>query len=231
MEPMIGEPKPIRDVQHPLKPELVPPRKMPKRRFNTPAGKIAFVHAIAHIEFNAIHLAWDILYRFRNMPPAFYENWLYVAHDEKRHFCLLQDHLKKLGSEYGQLPAHEGLWSMAVKTSDDLIARLALVPRYLEARGLDVTPGMLDKLYAIQDLETAAILEIILSDEVTHVKYGTHWFHYACQQARFEPDETYFKQLDLFMQGQLKGPLNRPLRKKAGFSEQELDRLQQRIRA
>lgn len=231
MRPPSSAPRTIDEVAMPDAPRRVAPKELPKRRMNTPEGKIALVHAVAHIEFNAIHLAWDILYRFRDMPAAFYENWLQVAHDEKRHFCLLRDHLRRLGSDYGALPAHGGLWGMAEKTADDLIARLALVPRYLEARGLDVTPAMLEKFYAAGDLESAAILEIILHDEVSHVQFGTIWFHHACAEANFCPDETYFDQLDRFMTGRLQGPLNRPLRKEAGFSEQELDRLEDRIRA
>ena len=214
--------KSIEFVCFPEKPPCVAPRDLPRRRLGTEAGKRSFIHAIAHIEFNAIKLALDIAYRFKEMPEQFYKDWVYVANDECKHFQLLCNHLKHYGCEYGDDPSHDGLWSMAVKTENDLVARLSLVPRYLEARGLDVTPAMLDKLYAQKDTATAEILEIILEDEVTHVEYGTKWLDFVCQRDGIEREEVFFEHVEHFLKGQILGPFNKPLRRRAGFTESEL---------
>jgi uncharacterized ferritin-like protein (DUF455 family)/adenine/guanine phosphoribosyltransferase-like PRPP-binding protein len=163
-------PEPVRMPGRPARPALVHPRALPRRGFGTREGLAAFIHAVAHIEFNAIDLAWDAAYRFRGLPPEFYADWIGVAHDEARHFALLRERLQQLGYDYGDFDAHNGLWEMAEKTAHDGLARMALVPRVLEARGLDVTPGMIAKLRSLGDTATVAILELILREEVAHVR-------------------------------------------------------------
>jgi len=218
--------KPIELVCFPDKPLCVAPRDLPRRRLGTEAGKRSFIHAIAHIEFNAIKLALDIAYRFKGMPEQFYMDWVYVANDECKHFQLLCNHLAHYDCKYGDNPSHDGLWSMAVKTENDLVARLSLVPRYLEARGLDVTPAMLDKLYAQKDTATAEILEVVLEDEVTHVEYGTKWLDFVCQRDGIEREGVFFENVEHFLKGQILGPFNKPLRRRAGFTESELSELE-----
>ncbi|HIL93383.1 MAG TPA: ferritin-like domain-containing protein [Cycloclasticus sp.] len=218
--------KPIEAVCFPDKPLCVPHKELPRRRLGSQAGKRSFIHAIAHIEFNAIKLALDIAYRFKGMPEQFYLDWVYVANDECKHFSMLCDHLKQYDCRYGDLPSHDGLWSMAVKTNNDLVARLSLVPRYLEARGLDVTPGMLDKLNAQNDTASAAILQVILEDEVTHVAHGTKWLEYVCKQKGIEREAAFFENIELYLKGQILGPFNKPLRLRAGFTESELEKLE-----
>lgn len=227
VEPFDRVIEPIDLVAFPEKPLCVHPRELPRRRLGSEAGKRSFIHAIAHIEFNAIKLALDIAYRFKGMPAQFYKDWLYVANDECKHFKLLCDHLATYGCEYGDIPSHDGLWSMAVKTEHDIVARLSLVPRYLEARGLDVTPAMLDKLYAQKDMASAAVLEVILEDEVTHVEYGTKWLDFVCDQQGIQRQEVFFEHIEHYLKGQILGPFNRPLRLRAGFTENELNQLEQ----
>jgi uncharacterized ferritin-like protein (DUF455 family) len=217
---------PINQVAFPNKPICVPQRDLPRRRLGSEAGKRSFIHAIAHIEFNAIKLALDIAYRFKGMPKQFYVDWLYVANDECKHFELLCEHLKNYDCEYGDIPSHDGLWGMAVKTEHDLVARLSLVPRYLEARGLDVTPAMLDKLYAQKDTASAAVLEVILEDEVTHVEYGSKWLNIVCEEQQIDRESIFFENVDHYLKGQILGPFNRPLRLRAGFTESELAELE-----
>ncbi len=219
--------RPISEVCFPDKPLCVSPRDLPRRRLGSEAGKRSFIHAIAHIEFNAIKLALDIAYRYQNLPEQFYIDWLYVANDECKHFELLCQHLKNYDCEYGDLPSHDGLWSMAVKTEHDLLARLSLVPRYLEARGLDVTPGMLEKLYAQKDMASAAVLEVIVEDEVTHVAYGTKWLDYVCEKEGLDREGVFFEHVESYLKGQILGPFNRPLRIRAGFTNDEMDKLEQ----
>ncbi|WP_045226828.1 ferritin-like domain-containing protein [Methyloterricola oryzae] len=221
----VGEPLPIASACFPEKPSRVNPRELPRRRLNSLEGRIALLHAVAHIEFTAIQLAWDHLYRFRGLPEAYYRDWLGVAEEEARHFQLLRERLRALGADYGDLPAHGGLWDLAVETAYDVAARMALVPRFMEARGLDVTPGMIEKLRETGDMESVAALEIILRDEVRHVALGTQWFHWICAQRGIEPEDTYFGLIDRHMKGQARGPFNTDLRRRAGFSEQELARL------
>ena len=169
----------------------------------------------------------DIAYRFKGMPEQFYKDWLYVANDECKHFKLLCKHLSTFDCKYGDIPSHDGLWSMAVKTEHDLVARLSLVPRYLEARGLDVTPAMLVKLYAQKDMASAAVLEVILEDEVTHVEYGTKWLDFVCDKQGIQRHEVFFENIEHYLKGQILGPFNRPLRLRAGFTENELNQLEQ----
>lgn len=212
----------------PQRPELVHPAKLKKRGLGKPAGRAALIHAIAHIEFNAINLGLDAAYRFRDMPPAFYADWLRVAADESRHFELLNNRLAEYGHSYGDFDAHNGLWEMAVKTGHDVMVRMALVPRVLEARGLDVTPGMIEKLRQAGDDDTAAVFEIILEEEVPHVEIGTRWFRYCAEPRGLDPDTTFFRLLDEYMNGGPPGPYNIPARREARFSEWELDTLQTR---
>ncbi len=207
----------------PKYPKLLDPRKMPRRKITTIKGQIAFFHALAHIEFMAIYLAWDMVYRFRDMPEQFYRDWLNVAHEEALHFAMLRNHLQKLGSDYGDLPAHRGLWDVAVDSADDVLVRLALVPRYMEAHGLDVSPAMINKFTALGDSESVQILTRILKDEIGHVERGSFWFNYVCAQ-RGHDSESMYKQLVVDrLNGNPHGTLNRELRKQAGFSDSELD--------
>ncbi|MGD9410059.1 MAG: ferritin-like domain-containing protein, partial [Thiohalocapsa sp.] len=166
----------------PTRPELVAPRDLPKRGLDVPEGRAALVHAVAHIEFNAINLAWDAVQRFPAMPAAFALDWARVADDEARHFAMLRQRLRELGYDYGDFPAHDGLWQMAEATAGDALARMALVPRVLEARGLDVTPGMIARLERVGDEATAACLQVILREEVEHVAIGSRWFRWLCEQ-------------------------------------------------
>ena len=221
---------PISHVQFPGKPSLLPPRLMPNRKINAPGGVAALFHAIAHIEFVAIYLAWDILYRFRGLPNQFYQDWLRIADEEAQHFELIRSHLKNLGLDYGDLPAHSGLWDHAKDTADDLLARLALVPRCMEARGLDVTPGMIAKFEQLGDQASVALLTRILTDEIGHVERGSYWFNNICQQRGFEPQAKYRQLLKQYYQGgKPKGPFNREMRIIAGFSNAELDWLEDSI--
>ncbi|WP_052338444.1 ferritin-like domain-containing protein [Luteimonas huabeiensis] len=218
-------PEPIRMPGRPPRPRLVHPRELPRRGLGTPEGRAAFVHAIAHIELNAIDLAWDAVYRFRGLPDAFYADWAAIADDEARHFVLLRDRLRALGRDYGDFDAHNGLWEMCEKTAHDGLARMALVPRVLEARGLDVTPGMIVKLRAQGDDETADILEVILAEEVAHVAAGSRWFRWYCAQRGIAPEPRFRELLAEYARTVLHGPFNLDARAAAGFSAEELDAL------
>ncbi|WP_108471383.1 ferritin-like domain-containing protein [Rhodanobacter thiooxydans] len=224
-DPASPPPEPIGPPGRPAKPQLVNARQLPQRGLGSEAGRVALVHAVAHIEFNAINLAWDAVYRFRGMPADYYRDWASCAHDEARHFALLSDRLAELGHAYGDFDAHDGLWAMAEKTADSDTARMALVPRVLEARGLDVTPGMIERLRGLGDERTVAILEVILREEVAHVAAGTRWYLYCCERDNLDPIETFFTLLRDYMGVSLRGPFNRPARLEAGFVEEELDRL------
>jgi len=214
---------PIGAAGHPNRPELVEPSKVRRRRLGSEAGRAALVHAITHIEFNAINLALDAVYRFRDMPQQFYIDWMSVAADEARHFELLSTRLQSLGFSYGDFPAHNGLWEMAQRTADDCLKRMALVPRVLEARGLDVTPGMIERLKTVGDDETVRILRIILDEEVRHVEIGSYWFHNCCDQRGLESESTFLELLKEYFSGSLRGPFNIPARMKAGFTQREMD--------
>jgi len=206
----------------PAKPELVHPGKVPKRSFHTRKGLLSLAHAIAHIEFNAINLALDAVYRFRDMPDAFYTDWLRVAAEEARHFALLENYLRTHGSYYGAMAAHNGLWEMALKTDHDVLVRMALVPRVLEARGLDVTPGMIVKLRAVNEQGLVDILEVIHREEIGHVLAGTRWLNYVCAQRGLLPAETFMRLLHEYMQSAQRGPFDETSRLQAGFTEEEL---------
>ena len=211
--------------EHPL---LLPPRDMPKRKLNSLAGKIAFFHALAHIEFIAIYLAWDILYRFRNLPEQFYQDWLKIADEEAQHYQLIRAHLQAMGSDYGALPAHRGLWDHAEDTAEDILARLAIVPRCMEARGLDVTPQMINKFEQQRDSKSVQLLTRILNDEIGHVEIGSYWFKVLCKEKGLDPEKHYKKMITKFYIGKPKGPFNRELRIIAGFSNAEIDWLEEK---
>jgi uncharacterized ferritin-like protein (DUF455 family) len=197
---------------------------MPKRKLGTPAGVAAFFHAIAHVEFVAIYLAWDIVYRFRDLPEEFYRDWLRVADEEAQHFELLRAKLQTFGVDYGDLPAHSGLWDLAQDTAHDILVRLALVPRCMEAHGLDVTPPLIEKFKQLGDNDAVAILTRILTDEVGHVALGSKWFKFLCVQQNLDVESQYQTLLLTYYKGgMLKGGFNRALRLTAGFSETELD--------
>jgi uncharacterized ferritin-like protein (DUF455 family) len=209
----------------PARPELVEPRHVTARGPATLAGRAALVHAIAHIEFTAINLALDHLCRFREMPRTYYGDWLAVAADEARHFAMLAAHLSGMGYAYGDFPAHDGLWQMAEKTAHDLLGRMALVPRTLEARGLDATPGVQKKLEVAGDIAAARLLDTILADEIGHVAIGDRWFRHLCAQRGLDPEPTYRKLLVEYDAPRLRPPLNIEARLAAGFSAEELKTL------
>ncbi|ENP55096.1 hypothetical protein C072_00835 [Brucella abortus 863/67] len=204
----------------PEKPELVPPRMLKKRSLNTEHGRIALMHALAHIELNAIDLALDIVARFavKPIPRSFFDGWMKVADDEARHFTLLRNRLKSLGADYGDMPGHDGLWQSAHQTRNDLEARLAVVPLILEARGLDVTPSLLEKMIETGDHETAAILNIIYNDEKTHVAVGAKWFRFFCARNRIDPAARFRELVRANFRGELKPPFNKLARAEAGLT-------------
>ncbi|MBT8120200.1 MAG: ferritin-like domain-containing protein [Gammaproteobacteria bacterium] len=209
----------------PEKPELVDARDVPRRNFASLKGRLTLVHAIAHIEFNAINLALDAVYRFQDMPKQYYTDWLKVAAEEAKHFTMLSDYLESHAMSYGDLAAHNGLWEMAVKTDFDVLVRMALVPRVLEARGLDVTPGMIKKLQSTGDERLIGILQVIFDEEIGHVKIGTHWYKTLCSQRNLAPEKTFLRLIEKYMQGAKFGPFETEARIEAGFSQQEMDSL------
>ncbi|MEO5659223.1 MAG: ferritin-like domain-containing protein [Polaromonas sp.] len=209
----------------PLRPELRAHLDLPKRSPFTPEGLAALLHAVTHIEFNAINLALDAVWRFAGMPRAYYLDWLKVAAEEAQHFSLLRSHLQRMGYDYGDFAAHTGLWDMTQKTEGDVLARMALVPRTLEARGLDATPPMQAKLRRVgtpDALRAVAILEIILRDEVQHVAIGNHWYRQLCAARGLAPIATYAALARQYGAPRVKGPLNLQARREAGFNETEL---------
>ena len=211
----------------PYKPELRHPSEMPKRKkAGSRRGRVALLHALAHIELNAIDLAWDIIGRFAGyfqasdgfaLPIDFYEDWLNVANDEAKHFLMLQQRLTEFDAAYGDLPAHDGLWEAAEQTRDDFAARLAIVPMVLEARGLDVTPQMIEMMKRHEDFETAALLQIIHDDEITHVRAGTVWFDQWCDYHQKDGEEYWQFLVRKYFRGNLKKPFNHDSREKAGM--------------
>lgn len=205
----------------PDRPRLAPPREVPRRRITrNPRGRVALLHALAHIELNAVDLAWDILVRFMNpaaLPREFADDWVRVADEEAKHFTLLNARLESLGSHYGALTAHDGLWEAAESTAHDLLARLAVVPLVLEARGLDVTPAMISNLEKAEDRESAVILDIIHRDEISHVAIGHKWFEHVCRQAGLEPASRFRLLVRHHYNSALKPPFNRASRDRAGL--------------
>lgn len=226
-----GVAQPVTVPGRPARPELVHPSQVARRGLGTDYGRAALIHAIAHIEFNAMNLGLDAAYRYRGLPAEYYADWLSMAADESRHFEMLNDRLADFGYTYGDFAAHNGLWEMAVKTAHDPMVRMALVPRVLEARGLDVTPGMVEKMRSVGDHKSTAIFEQILEEEVPHVEIGTRWFRYFAEPRGLDPDATFFQLLDEYMNGGPPGPYNIEARRQARFSELELQRLQSRDQA
>jgi uncharacterized ferritin-like protein (DUF455 family) len=201
----------------------VPADQVPRRSPFTLAGRAALLHAICHIEFNAINLALDAVWRFAGMPEQYYRDWLRVAGEEALHFSLLHAHLQTLGHRYGDFDAHDGLWQMTEATRDDITARMALVPRTLEARGLDATPPIQAKLRKAGDHAAVAILDIILRDEIGHVAIGNHWYRWLCARDRLDPEALYPVLVARYCAPRLRPPFNKSARLAAGFSDQELD--------
>ena len=217
--PPVGHCAPPPAPARPERPELLPPRDMPRRRPGSPTGRIALLHAVAHIELNAVDLHWDIIARFTTtpMPPGFYDDWVKAADDEAKHFNLICDCLEAQGSHYGALPAHATMWQAAADTAQDLLGRLAVVPMVLEARGLDVTPGMIDLFRAAGDTLSLAALETIYREEVAHVAYGSKWFNWLCGKSGLDPKDAFHALVRRYFHGALKPPFNDEKRAEAGI--------------
>jgi len=217
--PPLGAAQPPARPARPDRPALLSPRDVPRRRPGTPAGRIAILHAVAHIELNAVDLHWDLIARFAHVPmPAGYcDDWVRAADEEAKHFNLIADCLEALGSQYGALPAHAGMWRAAEATAQDLMARLAVVPMVLEARGLDVTPRMIDIFRAAGDIAAVAALETIYSEEVGHVAYGSKWFHFLCGRQDLDPKPIFHDLVRRYFHAPLKPPFNEEKRAEAGL--------------
>ena len=215
----IGRATPPLRPSRPDKPELLDPRDVPRRRPGSPQGRIALLHALAHIELNAVDLHWDILARYPEtpMPLGFYDDWVQAADDEARHFNLLCDCLAAMGSHYGALPAHAGMWRAAEDTRDDILGRLAFVPMVLEARGLDVTPGMIEVFAKAGAAQALAALQTIYAEEVAHVAYGSKWFNWLCGRDGADPKEVFHTLVRRYFHGALKPPFNEEKRAEAGI--------------
>ena len=215
----IGQGAPPDHPARPPRPELLSPRDVPRRRPGTEAGRIALLHAVAHIELNAVDLHWDVISRFADtpMPMGFYDDWVRAADDESRHFNMMCDCLEALGSHYGALPAHAGMWRAAEDTAEDLMGRLAVVPMVLEARGLDVTPGMIGIFRKAGNAQAVAALETIYAEEVAHVAYGSKWFHFLCGREDADPKEVFHDLVRRYFHGALKPPFNEEKRAEAGI--------------
>ncbi|MGD9865752.1 MAG: ferritin-like domain-containing protein [Pseudodonghicola sp.] len=215
----VGTANPPLHPARPERPELRSPRDVPKRKPGSAAGRIALLHAVAHIELNAVDLHWDIIARFGHvpMPPGFYDDWVKAADEEAKHFNLVCDCLEALGSHYGALPAHAGMWRAAEDTAEDLMGRLAVVPMVLEARGLDVTPGMIEIFRKAQIDQAVAALETIYAEEVAHVAYGSKWFHFLCGRENADPKEVFHALVRRYFHGALKPPFNEEKRAEAGL--------------
>ncbi len=203
----------------PDRPELLAPRDVPRRRPGTRSGRIALLHAIAHIELNAVDMHWDIVARFPDvpMPTGFYDDWVSAADDESKHFQLLAARLEAYDSHYGALPAHAGLWTAAVATASDLLGRLAIVPMVLEARGLDVTPGMITLFEKAEDPDSVEALSVIYREEVGHVAFGAKWFHFLCGRDDLDPKITFHNLVETYFNGTLRPPFNDEKRAEAGI--------------
>jgi len=210
----------------PSKPDLVAPKWVPKRRMDTVEGRSILWHSLAHIEFNAMNLALDAIWRFPDMPKEYYEDWLRVAKEEAYHFSLVNQHMQSFGFSYGDFPAHNSLWEMVERTTDSIIARMALVPRTMEARGLDAVPGIRDRFKQIKDAKAVEILEIILNDEIGHVLIGNRWFNFLCAGENLSPITAYRELARKYHAPTLRGPFNFEARKQAGFTSEELSLLE-----
>ena len=209
----------------PEKPELVPPLEVPKRKMDTVEGRASLLHSLAHIEFNAINLALDAIWRFPDMPEQYYADWLKVAKEEAHHFTLVTEYIQSFGYSYGDFQAHNSLWEMVERTQDSVIARMALVPRTMEARGLDAVPMIRDRFKQIKDAQAVEILDIILRDEIGHVFVGNYWFNFLCSKASLSPISTYRDLAKQYRAPKLRGPFNLNARKQAGFTVEELNLL------
>lgn len=218
-EPSVGQASPPLRPARPDKPDLLDPRDVPKRKPGSPQGRIALLHAVAHIELNAVDLHWDLIARFGHieMPAGFYDDWVRAADEESKHFNLVSDCLEAAGSSYGALPAHAGMWRAAEDTAEDLMGRLAVVPMVLEARGLDVTPGMIKIFQSAGETEAVAALETIYSEEVGHVAYGSKWFHFLCGRDNLDPKPVFHNLVRKYFHSPLKPPFNEEKRAEAGL--------------
>lgn len=217
--PEVGRADPPLHPARPAKPELLSPREVPRRRPGTPEGRAALLHAVAHIELNAVDLHWDVIARFSHvpLPLGFYDDWVKAADDESKHFNLMCDCLEEMGSHYGALPAHAGMWRAAEDTVDDLMGRLAVVPMVLEARGLDVTPGMIEIFRKAKAESAVVALETIYAEEVAHVAYGSKWFHFLCGRHDEDPKDRFHALVRKYFHGDLKPPFNEEKRAEAGI--------------
>lgn len=217
--PEIGAATPPVHPARPDTPELLPPRDVPRRRPGSEKGRVALLHAVAHIELNAVDLHWDLIARFTDttMPIGFYDDWVKAADEESKHFNLMCDCLEALGSHYGAMPAHLGMWRAAEDTADDLMGRLAVVPMVLEARGLDVTPGMIEIFRKAGVDDAVAALEVIYAEEVAHVAYGSKWFHFLCGREGVDPKPLFHDLVRKYFHGALKPPFNEEKRADAGI--------------
>ncbi|MEP2717251.1 ferritin-like domain-containing protein [Pseudophaeobacter sp.] len=215
----IGTATPPLHPARPEKPELLSPRDVPKRKPGSEAGRIALLHAVAHIELNAVDLHWDIIARFSHvpLPVGFFDDWVKAADEESKHFGLMCDCLESLGSHYGALPAHRGMWKAAEDTVDDLMGRLAVVPMVLEARGLDVTPGMIKIFKQAKLTQAVEALEVIYAEEVSHVAYGSKWFYFLCGRDNLDPKGVFHALVKKYFHSSLKPPFNEEKRADAGI--------------
>lgn len=220
-----GTAMPVPDPGRPARPELVDRRHLAQRPVKEMEGRLALAHALAHIEFNAINIGLDAVYRFRGLPTAFYADWIRVAVEEASHFGLLRAYLTDQGRDYGDYPAHDGLWEMVRRTDDDALIRMALVPRVLEARGLDVTPGMQARLREVGDERLVAILDVIYREEIGHVEIGTRWFRHLCAERGLDARATFRELLSEYMAGRIRGPYDELGRTHAGFTAEEMEDL------
>lgn len=225
IDPSLVLPEPAGLPGRPARPVLVEPRQLERRSMRSPEGRAVLLHALAHIEFNAINLALDAVWRFAGQPDAFYADWLKVAAEEAYHFSLLAGRLAEFGHAYGDFPAHNGLWEMCERTAGDVLARMALVPRTLEARGLDASPPIRARLAQAGDHASAAILDVILRDEIGHVAIGNRWFRHLCDEAGRDPVPTYRQLAEQHHAPRLRGPFNFDARRSAGFDAAELEEL------
>ncbi|WP_299191301.1 ferritin-like domain-containing protein [uncultured Litoreibacter sp.] len=219
-EPPLGRKAPPDFPARPASPELLNPRDVPHRKPGTEAGRIAMLHAIAHIELNAVDLHWDLVARFPDVefPLGFFDDWVKAADEESKHFKLLSDCLQSYGSHYGALPAHAGMWQAATDTAQDIMGRLAVVPMVLEARGLDVTPGMIKLFQQAKDTQTVAALNVIYAEEVAHVAYGSKWFHFLCGRENLDPKIAFHGLVKRYFHSKLRPPFNEEKRAEAGLA-------------
>ncbi|MFT4783604.1 MAG: uncharacterized ferritin-like protein (DUF455 family) [Paracoccaceae bacterium] len=216
---LTGTANPPMKPARPASPALLDPRDVPRRKPGSPEGRIAILHAVAHIELNAVDLHWDIIARFGHvpMPDGFYDDWVKAADEESKHFNLVADCLEALGSHYGALPAHAGMWRAAEDTAEDLMGRLAVVPMVLEARGLDVTPGMIKIFRQAKNQQAIDALEVIYGEEVAHVAYGSKWFHFLCGRENLDPKVVFHSLVRKYFHSTLRPPFNEEKRAEAGI--------------